>query len=100
MADIGVVVGQLACLLGDRRGDLAAAVAGIDAIEPGEGVEAAAAIPVDDVDAFAGDDDAIGRVAARMIGHVGRGVEEMVAVPGGEFVGAIDHGGDSLQDGM
>ena len=41
VADIGVVVGESHCAcLGDRLGDLGAAVADIHAIETGKGVEA------------------------------------------------------------
>ena len=44
--DIGVVVGEVLRLGGDRIGDLLAAVADIDAIEAGEGVELAVAVAV------------------------------------------------------
>jgi hypothetical protein len=46
VADIGVVIGQLARLVGDGLGHLLTAVADIHAIEPGEGVEEAVAVPV------------------------------------------------------
>ncbi len=88
VADIGVVVGEVLRLLGDGVGDLLAAVADIDAIEAGEGIDALAAVDVPDGDAFAAGHDAGRRLAARMRAHMGRGMEEMVAIPGGEFVRA------------
>ncbi len=81
VADIGVVVGELARLGGDGVGDLGAAVADIDAVEPGEGVEAFAPVAVGDEDAFATFDDAGGRFAARMRAHRRRGMEERTPVP-------------------
>jgi hypothetical protein len=86
VADIGVVIGEVLCLLGDGIGDLLAAIADIDAIEAGKGVEAFAARRVGDVDAFAAGNDAGRRLAARMHAHMGRGMEEVVAVPGVQFV--------------
>jgi hypothetical protein len=86
VADIGVVIGQLARLRGDGVGDLGAAIADIHAIEPGEGVEQAAAVTVLDIDALAAGDHARGRLAARMLGEMGGGVEERLAVPLGELV--------------
>ena len=53
MADIGVVVGELLHLPVDRVRDLLAAVADIDAVEPGERIEALAAVAVGDIDALA-----------------------------------------------
>ena len=66
MPDIGMIIGELAGLLGDGVGDLAAAIADIDAIEAGEGVQAAPAVTVGDVDALAAGDDAGRRIAAAM----------------------------------
>ena len=91
VADIGVVVGEVLRLRGDRVGDLLAAIADIDAVEPGKGVDALLAVDVPDGDAFAAGDDAGRRFAARMRAHMGRGMEEMVAIPGGEFVGLVEH---------
>ena len=91
MADIGVVIGEVLGLRGDRVGDLLAAIADIDAVETGEGVDAFLAVDVPDVDAFAAGDDAGRRFAAGMRAHMGRGMEEMVAIPGGEFVGLVEH---------
>ena len=86
MADVGVVVGELARLRGDRVGDLGAAIADVDAVEPGEGVEEALAVAVLDVDAGAAGDDPRGGVAAGVLGEVRRGVEEVFAVPERELV--------------
>src|SRR5690606_32832108 len=91
MPGIGVVVGKLMGLLGNRVGDLGAAVADVHAVEAGERVQAAAPVPVHDIDAFAAGDDPVRRVAPRMGRHMGRRVEEMVAIPGGEFVAAVEH---------
>jgi hypothetical protein len=52
VADIGVVIGQLARLFGDRLGDLGPAIADVDAVEPGEGVEQAIAVAVLDMAAL------------------------------------------------
>ena len=49
VADIGVVIGQLVRLLGDRLGDLLTAVADIHAVEAGEGVEQPVAVAVLDM---------------------------------------------------
>ena len=46
MADIGVVVGQLMRLGGDGVGDLLAAIADVDAVEAGEGVEQPVAVAI------------------------------------------------------
>jgi hypothetical protein len=86
VADIGVVIGELLGLRGDRLGDLGAAVADIDAIEPGEGVEQPVAVAVLDEHALAAAHDALGGLAAGELGEVGRGVEEIVAVPLGDLV--------------
>ena len=95
MPDIGVVVGQFLRLRGDGVGDLLAAVADIDAIETGEGIEAFAAADIGDVDAFAASYHPCRGLAARMHAHMRGGVEEMVAVPGGAFVREIKHLGNS-----
>ena len=86
VADVGVVVGELPRLLGDRLGDLGAAVADVDAVEAGEGVEQALAVAVLDEDAGAAGDDAGRGLAAGVLGEVGRGMEEGFAVPEGELV--------------
>src|SRR3546814_19108233 len=82
MTDVGVVVGQLLRLLGDRLGDLFAAVADVHAVEAGEGVEQAGAVAVADVDTLAAGNDARTPLAARKLREVGRGMEEAVPVPG------------------
>jgi len=91
MSDIGVVISEVLRLFGDRIGNLLAAVADIDAIEAGKSVEAFAACRVGDVDAFAVGDDTGRRLATGMPAHMGRGVEEVIAVPGGEFVASVEH---------
>src|SRR3546814_2304747 len=73
MTDVGVVVGQLLRLLGDRLGDLFAAVADVHAVEAGEGVEQAGAVAVADVDTLAAGNDARTPLAARKLREVGRG---------------------------
>ncbi len=95
MPDIGMVIGELAGLFGDRLGDLAATVTDIDAVEPGEAVQQPVAVAVLDEDALAGLDDAVGRLAARMRAHRGRRVKEMVAIPGVEPVPVLQHVGHS-----
>jgi hypothetical protein len=96
MAHIGMVIRQGSGLCGNGVGDLGAAIADIDAIEAREGVEAALALPVHDVDALAPGDDAVRRLSAGMLGHVRGRMEEMVPVPGVEFVvcvgGFVQHG--------
>ncbi len=76
VADVGVIVGEFLGLGGDRLGDLGAAVADVDAVEAGEGVEQALAVAVLDEDAGAAGDDARRAFAAGVLGEVGRGVEE------------------------
>src|SRR3546814_6511936 len=86
MTDVGVVVGQLLRLLGDRLGDLFAAVADVHAVEAGEGVEQAGAVAVADVDTLAAGNDARTPLAARKLREVGRGMEEAVPVPGFQLI--------------
>ena len=81
MADIGVVVGEFVRLGGDGVGDLLAAVADIDAVEAGEGVEQPVAVAILDIDAGAAGDDAARALAARVLGEMGRGMEEVLPVP-------------------
>src|SRR3546814_5369707 len=89
MPDIGVVVGELLGLLMDRIGDLGAAIADIHAIEAGERVEGFAPLAVDDRDSLAAGDDAVRRLAGRMLAHMGRGMEEMGAVDRPKLGGVI-----------
>ncbi len=98
VADIGVVVGELAGLGGDRLGDLLAAVADVHAVEAGEGVEQRPAVTVLDIDALAAGDDAGRGLAAGVLGEVGRGVEEGLAVPEGELV--VGEHGSVLSEGL
>jgi hypothetical protein len=78
--------GELVRLLRDGVGDLGPPVPRIHAVKRREGVEEAVAVPVLDVDAFAARHDPPRHVAARVLGGMRRGVEEVVAVPGREFV--------------
>ncbi len=71
VADISMVIGQLARLFGDRLGDFGPAIADIDAVEPGKGVEASIAVTIDNIYAFATFDHTGRAFAARMLGHVG-----------------------------
>ena len=86
MTEIGMIVWQRRRLRCDRIDDLRAAVPDVDAIEAGERVEAALAHAIDDIDALGARHDAVGRLAARMLSHMGRGVEEMIAIPCVQFV--------------
>ena len=81
VADIGVVIGEFAGLGGDGVGDLGAAVADIDAVEPGEGVEQAGAVAVLDMDAGRAGDHAVGALAPGVLAVMGGGVQERGAVP-------------------
>src|SRR3546814_16677813 len=71
MTDVGVVVGQLLRLLGDRLGDLFAAVADVHAVEAGEGVEQAGAVAVADVEHLAAGKHARTPPAAPKLAGVG-----------------------------
>jgi hypothetical protein len=86
VADIGVVIGEGFRLLGDGVGDLAAAIADIDAIEAGEGVEQPVAIAILDIDARAAREDPAVAFAALLLAEMGRGMEEALPVPGVELV--------------
>jgi hypothetical protein len=90
---VGVIVGELARLLGDGLGDLHAAVAHVNAVEPGEGVQALAALAVDDRDPLAALDDACRRLAPSMRAHGRRGMEQMVTVRALERVAVGQAGG-------
>jgi hypothetical protein len=81
VADIGVVIGQFLRLRGDRLGDFLAAIADVDAVEPGEGVEQAVAVTVLDKDALAAGDDPVRHVAARELREMGGGMEKVIAIP-------------------
>ena len=77
MPDIGVVIGELPHLPVDRVGDLLAAVADVDAVQPGERVEALAAVAVDDADALAAAHDPAGRRPMGVVLEVRRGVQDV-----------------------
>jgi hypothetical protein len=91
VADIGVVIGEVSGLLGDGIGNLLAAVADIDAVEAGKCIEAGAAVRIGDVDAFAAGNDARCVLTPRMHAHMGGRMEEVVAVPGVQFVAEFGH---------
>jgi len=86
VADISVIVGEFPCLGGNRLGDLTAAIAHVHAIEAGEGIEQPRAVAIGDVDALAAGDDPVSQFAAGELTEMGRGMEEMGAVPFGEQV--------------
>ena len=76
---VGMEVGQLVGLFGDRLGDLGAAIADVDAIEGGESVQQPAAVLVDDVDALAALDD-LGLAAGGVGIKLGQRVQDALAV--------------------
>src|SRR3546814_18088960 len=78
MPGIGVVVGELPGLVGDRVGDLGAPVAAVHAVEAGERVQAAAPLAVADVDPLAAGDHTVRRLAPRLAGTVGRDRKSVV----------------------
>src|SRR5690606_12316790 len=73
-------------------GNSGQAVADVHAVEAREGIVTAPSVGVVDGAALASGDDATWRLAARMHAHVGRGMEEVVAVPGVQVVVAVEHG--------
>src|SRR3569833_2113438 len=73
-------------LLGDGVGDLAAAVADIDAIETGKGIEKAVAVAILDIDARTAGEDAAAGFAARVLAQMGGGMKEALPVPGVELI--------------
>src|SRR5690606_38101622 len=81
VADIGVVVGKLLRLRRDSLGDLLPAIADVDAVETGKGIKQLVAVAVFDVDALAPSNDARGAFAASMLCKMGRGMEEVFAIP-------------------
>src|SRR5690606_29331210 len=87
-----VVIGELPRLFRNCLGDFGPSVADVHAVKARKGIEAAPSVGVDDGTALAPGDDATGRLAARMHAHVGRGMEEVVAVPGVQVVVAVEHG--------
>ncbi len=79
------------CLRRDRVGDLLPSITDIDAVEPGKRIEAGAAVGIGDVDAVAADDHSPSRLTTGMCAHVGGGVEEVIAVPGGQWGACVGH---------
>jgi len=92
MACIGVIIGELARLLGDGFGDLQPPISDIDAVKSGKSVEAAPPFTIDHIDALAASHDAVRTLAARMRTHSGGGMEEMLAVPDFERIAILEHG--------
>ncbi len=82
-AEEGVVIGQLVHLPHDGIGDLLAAIADIDAPEPGKTVQILLALAVPDVDALAALDDA--RAVGIQLLHVGEGMQMVGGIDGGEI---------------
>ena len=75
----GVVVGQLEHLLVGDLGQLLAAVADVDAPQPGHGVQDAVALGIGEVDAFGRGDDPAAALLGQGLG-VGEGVQVVAAV--------------------
>ena len=90
VADVGVVVRQRMRLPGDRIRDFGASVADVHAVQAGKAVQAFLAPGVFDVDAAAAGDDAVRRIAVRVLRHVRGGMKEVGAVPLLELL-LIDH---------
>jgi hypothetical protein len=86
VADVSVVIAEPFRLLGDRLDDLLLAVANVHAIETGEGVQAALAVAIDDVNPFAPLNDAVGRFFAGVGAKVSGRMEEMVPIPAVEAI--------------
>ena len=70
MPDIGMVVGQLVRLFGDGLRHVRPAVADIDAIQAGKGVQAPIPVTVDDMDAVATGHDSRQRVSPGVLCHM------------------------------
>ena len=83
MTDIGVVVGELlAPAWRSPRRSPGAAVADVDAVKPGKGIEELLAVPVFDEDALTASDDPVRQPRrGHVAGEVGRGMEEVFAIP-------------------
>ncbi len=81
-----MVIGQLTRLFGNRLGDLLAAIADVDAIKPGKGIEQPVAVAVFDEHTLAACDDAIRRLTARMLRQMAGGVKKAVAVPAVQLI--------------
>jgi hypothetical protein len=81
MADIRMVIGQFARLIGNRFGNLLPTLTDVHAIKPCERVQKTGAVTIFDMHTRGGLDHAAGAFAARMLGKVGRGMEEIVPVP-------------------
>ncbi len=86
MPGIGMVIGHLAGLIGNRLGDLLLAIADIDAVKPREGIQKLLPIPILDIDPRCARHDAGGCFAACVLCKMGRGMEKAVAIPLGEFI--------------
>ncbi len=95
MADIGMVIGQLAGLRGDGLGDLGPSIADIDAIEAGEGVQRRAPLAVGDPHPAGPGDDPVADLAPGELAQMGRGMEEVIVIPLGQLIigQGLVHGG-------
>lgn len=86
MTGIGVVVSELARLLGDRASDPFTTIADVHAIKASKPIETASTCIIDDKNAFSGFNRACGRLSASVHPHMGRRMKEMVAVPSREVI--------------
>ena len=86
VADIGMVIGQFAGLIGDGLGDLLTSIADVDTIETGKGIQQTDAIAVGDVASLCRLDDPLRDIAAREFGQMGRRMKEILAVPLGQLI--------------
>ena len=86
MADVGVIIGQLTCLIGNRFGDFLTAIADIHAVKSGKRIQQLVAVAILNM-ATAGSADDTGRgLTAGVLGQMGRRVKEVLAVPLGKLV--------------
>ncbi|MND57177.1 hypothetical protein D3C80_483000 [compost metagenome] len=92
MADVGMVIGKLPSLFCNCIRNCRAAITNIDTIKTRKGIKALPAIHVGNVHTLAAFDHARWRFASRMHSHMGGRVEEMIAIPGGQFVAIVQHG--------
>jgi hypothetical protein len=81
VAHVGMVIGKLAGLGGNGVGNFGAAIANIDAIEPGKSIEKVVPVAVFNMAALAGFDDPSWGFAAGVLGEMGRWVKEILAIP-------------------
>src|SRR5690554_2107222 len=86
MTGIGVVIGQLARLPGDCIGDFGAAITHVHAVQARKAVQQPVAVAVQNMDTLGACDDALRALAPRELAKIGRGVEQALAVPFGQFV--------------